>query len=271
MTDAPANAPTRPAATILLVRDDPAFEVLMVKRHHQIDFASGALVFPGGKTHAGDHDPAWEDRVIGWGDSAPDDRPLRIAALREAYEETGILLARHPDGEAFRGAARAVSARGAIAADERPFLSLVAELDLRLDLAPLTIFARWITPAMMPKRFDTWFYLAAAPPDQLAVCDGAETVDAEWIEPAKALRLAEAGERKVIFPTRMNLQLLAEASNTADAIDRAQSRVLVTVEPQLQDGPDGRILVIPKDAGYGEVVERLNRAVSGVSGRSSMP
>ena len=69
MTDTPEPVATRPAATILLVRDDPVFEVLMVKRHHQIDFASGALVFPGGKTHQGDHDPAWEDMVIGWGDS----------------------------------------------------------------------------------------------------------------------------------------------------------------------------------------------------------
>ena len=60
------KAPILPAATILLVRDDPAFEVLMVKRHHQIDFVPGALVFPGGKTHAGDHDPAWETRVLGW-------------------------------------------------------------------------------------------------------------------------------------------------------------------------------------------------------------
>src|SRR5690349_11704668 len=75
MSDAPA---IRPAATILLLRDDPTFEVLMVKRHHQIDFASGALVFPGGKTHAGDHDPAWADWTVGWDEVAPDERPLRI-------------------------------------------------------------------------------------------------------------------------------------------------------------------------------------------------
>src|ERR1700677_1467032 len=115
MTDTP-QVPILPAATILLLRDKPAFEVLMVKRHHQIDFASGALVFPGGKTHAGDHDPAWEQRGRGWERTAPERRALRIAAIREAYEETGILLARHaPDGPfggaPFRGSEQAGEAR----------------------------------------------------------------------------------------------------------------------------------------------------------------
>lgn len=107
MSDAPSAI--RPAATILLVRDEPAFQVLMVKRHHQIDFASGALVFPGGKTHAGDHDPLWREHASGW-DAAPEaERALRIAAIREAYEETGVLLARDGRGEVFAGDDRALS------------------------------------------------------------------------------------------------------------------------------------------------------------------
>ena len=262
MTDPARDVPILPAATILLVRDEPAFEVLMVKRHHQIDFASGALVFPGGKTHAGDHDLAWEARVLDWDAADTVQRPLRIAAIREAYEETGILLARHAGGAPFAGDERAAAARDEVAADRRSFLSLVAELDLRLDLAALAVFARWITPPVMPKRFDTWFYVAAAPPDQLALCDGWETVDAEWITPAEALRLAELGERKVIFPTRMNLQLLAEAAGAVDAIARALARRLVTVEPKVTDTPDGRVLVIPHDAGYGAVTEPLSRVIS---------
>ena len=252
------EVPIRPAATILLVRDEPAFEVLMVKRHHQIDFASGALVFPGGKTHDGDHDPAWEFRTLGWGESLPHKRALRIAAIREAYEETGILLARHPDQSPFAGSEVAGAARADIAADRRPFLDLVTELDLHLDLGALSVFARWITPAMMPKRFDTWFYIAAAPPDQLALCDGWETVDAEWVEPKEALRLAQTGERKVIFPTRMNLQLLAEAEDAVDAVVRAQARELVTVEPKVADSPAGKVLVIPENTGYGKVTELLS-------------
>jgi 8-oxo-dGTP pyrophosphatase MutT (NUDIX family) len=260
MSDETPPVASRPAATILLVRDTPSLEVLMVKRHHQIDFASGALVFPGGKTHAGDHDPAWEFRTLGWDQSLPHKRALRIAAIREAYEETGILLARHPDQSPFHGDPRAGEARDDVAADRRAFLELVTELDVHLDLSALSVFARWITPAMMPKRFDTWFYVAAAPPDQLALCDGWETVDAEWIAPAEALRLAATGERKVIFPTRMNLQLLGEATDAEDAVTRARARALVTVEPKVAEGPDGPMLVIPENAGYGAVTELLSAA-----------
>src|SRR5580698_4326617 len=259
MSEAKPAVPILPAATILMLRDDPTFEVLMVKRHHQIDFAAGALVFPGGKTHAGDADPAWEDRTLGWADSLPHKRALRIAAIREAYEEAGILLARHLDGAPFRGDDRASAARDDIGRDRRPFLDLINELDLYLDLEALTVFAHWITPAMSPRRFDTWFYVAKAPEEQLAVCDGSETVDAEWIAPAEAIRLGELGQRSVIFPTRMNLQLLAEAKGAEDAVNRARARELVTVEPQVGERNGERVLVIPTDAGYGDVVEPMSR------------
>ena len=254
MTDTPpAPAVPRPAATILLVRDAPTFEVLMVKRHHQIDFASGALVFPGGKLHAGDHDPAWAERALGWHQTPAAERPLRIAAIREAYEETGILLGRHADGSHFAGSTAAAAARDDVAMDRRAFLHLVAEVDLKIDLDALTVFAHWIAPAMAPKRFDTMFYIAAAPPDQLAVCDGYETVDAEWIAPNEILRLQAAGERTVIFPTRTNVRLLAQASGAEDAVARAAARTLVTVEPWVVKTPDGPHMTIQADAGYGDV------------------
>lgn len=248
-----------PAATILLVRDAPNLEVLMVRRHHQIDFASGALVFPGGKIHAGDHDPRWEKRSRGWERTAEHKRALRIAAIREAYEETGVLLARHADGSHFAGDPKAGEARDAVASGETDLLDVVESLDLSLDLDALTVFARWVTPVMMPKRFDTWFYVAATPPDQLALCDGWETVDAEWIAPDEALRLGEAGERTIIFPTKMNLKLLAEAVDAADAVNLAAGRELVTVEPKVVEHPEGRRLVIPPDAGYGDVWEDMSR------------
>jgi 8-oxo-dGTP pyrophosphatase MutT (NUDIX family) len=251
-------APIRPAATILLVRDDPEFQVLMVKRHHQIDFASGALVFPGGKTHVGDHDPAWVDHAVGWQAYSPEQRGLRIAAVREVYEEAAVLIARDRNGDPFGGDDRAGAAREAVSKDTRAFIDLVRELDVRVDLDALTVFSRWITPDMMPKRFDTWFYLARANSDQLAVCDEWETVDAEWIAPAEAIRLGASGERTVIFPTRMNLQLLAEATDSADAIGRAMARTLVPVEPKVERRSDGDVLVIPPDAGYGAVVERVS-------------
>ncbi|MET0273519.1 MAG: NUDIX hydrolase [Phenylobacterium sp.] len=252
-----SKAEIRPAATILLLRDDPAFEVLMVKRHHQIDFASGALVFPGGKTHAGDHDAAWADHVVGWDDFDDTQRGLRIAAIREVFEEAGILLAHRRNGEPIGGEACPMDVREAVDKGLTPFLDVVTGIDAKLDLGALTVFARWITPSMMPKRFDTWFYAVKAPDDQLAACDGRETVDAEWIAPAEVMRLAEAGERKVIFPTRMNLQLLAEAGSADDAVARAQGRTLVTVEPQVASRPSGRVLVLPADAGYGAVEEPI--------------
>ncbi|MFN3513990.1 MAG: NUDIX hydrolase [Phenylobacterium sp.] len=251
----------KPAATILLLRDAPQFEVLMVKRHHQIDFASGALVFPGGKSHARDHDPAWAEHALGWADFDVEQRALRIAAIREVFEEAGILLARHPGGAMFSGGACSLELRQSVDVGETPFLDVVRDLGVRLDLTALTVFARWITPPLTPKRFDTWFYAVEAPEDQLAACDGRETVDAEWIPPAEALRLAEAGERKVIFPTRMNLQLLAEADSADDCVARARARTLVTVQPQIQDRAGGKVLVLPPDAGYGEVAEPLERVM----------
>jgi 8-oxo-dGTP pyrophosphatase MutT (NUDIX family) len=261
MTDIAPDSAIKPAATILILRDDPVFEVLMVKRHHQIDFASGALVFPGGKTHAGDDDAAWADHVLGWGDFDAVQRGLRIAAIREVFEEAGILLARHTDGSAMGDDVAPMDVRTAVDAGTMAFLDVVRDLDAKLDLHALTIFARWITPPLTPKRFDTWFYAAHAPADQLAACDGRETVDAEWIAPSEVLRLASAGERKVIFPTRMNVQLLAEATSAEDCLARARARTLVTVLPQIQARDSGRVLVLPPDAGYGVVEEPLENVM----------
>lgn len=260
MSETPQRGPAeaRPAATILLLRDAPAFEVLMVERHHQIDFASGALVFPGGKTHAGDQDPAWADHCRGWDQFDDEQRTLRIAAIREAFEEAGILLAERLDGSTL-GEACDPAVREAVDRGERAFLDVVRELGARLQLDALVVFARWITPTMMPKRFDTWFYVVQAPADQVAACDGRETVDAAWMAPAEVLRLADAGERTVIFPTRMNVQLLAEASGAGDGVARARARSLVTVMPKLEARSDGNYLVLPPDAGYGEVAEAMDQ------------
>lgn len=258
MSDMPSSEPgqTKPAATILLLRDAPEFQVLMVKRHHQIDFASGALVFPGGKTHAGDEDPAWAEHCQGWDLLDHEQRTLRIGAIREAFEEAGILLGERLDGSPI-GDACDPRVREAVDRGERAFLDVVRELGVRLQLDALVVFARWITPPIMPKRFDTWFYAVRTPDDQVAACDGRETVDAEWIGPAEVLRLAEAGERTVIFPTRMNLQLLAEASSADDCVALAAARRLVTVQPKVETRGERRYLVLPPDAGYGDVAEPM--------------
>lgn len=250
------EAKPRPASTILLLRDAPEFQVLMVKRHQQIDFASGALVFPGGKSHEGDADPAWTDYASGWDGLDPIQRVLRVAAVREVYEEAGILLARHKDGSATTIVPDA-SERAAVDRGEIAFLDVIRRENLVLALDELAIFARWITPAMMPKRFDTFFYAVAAPPHQVASCDGREAVDAEWIAPRQALQLAESGQRTIIFPTRMNLQLLAEANSASNAIERANQRPHVPVLPEVVERDGRRLLTIPANAGYGEVAEAI--------------
>lgn len=265
MSDTRQVSEPRPAATVLLLRDEPAFQVLMVQRHHQIDFATGALVFPGGKTHAGDEDEAWAGRTIGWEALDSIQRTLRVGAIREAFEEAGILLADHDDGRPF-SAACDPSIRAAVDAGEARFIDVVSDLGVKLRLDGLTVFARWITPAMMPKRFDTWFYVMHAPADQVAACDGRETVDAEWIAPAEALRLAGAGERTIIFPTLMNLKLLAEAEGAEDCIQRARARPLVTVLPELEVRDGGRFLVIPPDAGYGSVAQPMGEMAAAPRG-----
>jgi 8-oxo-dGTP pyrophosphatase MutT (NUDIX family) len=183
MTDTAKNPATpRAASTILLLRDGPTgLEVFMVVRHHEIDFASGALVFPGGRMEAADAELAREGAPFADGLDGTA-RALRIAAIREAFEECGVLLAR-PAGEE-----RFVPAERASALDRSaPFAGLMARERLLPATDALVPFARWITPAFLPKRFDTHFFLALAPPDHALAHDGRETVDSLWIAPRDAL------------------------------------------------------------------------------------
>lgn len=254
--------PLAPASTILLVRDAPKLEVLMVERHHQIDFASGALVFPGGKTAAEDADPRWADHCDG--EVGTDERVFRIAAIREAFEESGLLLARP---KAARGAGKPMAApeafasvfehRDAIAAGKASFLDAIAKANLILALDALTPFAHWITPEGMPKRFDTWFYIAEAPDAQEALCDGSETVDACWITPEDALTALREKRRTIIFPTRLNIEMLGESKTADEAVAAARARKIVTVTPVIKRLDGAQMLTIPAEAGYSVTVEPL--------------
>lgn len=245
-----------PAATILLVRESPRFEVLMVKRHHQIDFASGALVFPGGKLRDDDADEAWRDHVAGWEQFDPLERTLRIGAIREVFEEAGLLVAEREDGRPLDIACEP-AIRRAVDKGEVRFVDVIRDLKARLLLPNLTTFARWITPTLMPKRFDTWFFVAEAPREQIAACDGRETVDVEWLEPARAFEMGVSRERTIIFPTLMNLRLLAQSAGASACIAAAQSRPLRVVLPHVEQRDDGAYLTIPADCGYGEVATPL--------------
>lgn len=257
MADPPS--PALPSATILLLRDGAhGLEVFMVQRHHQIDFATGAMVFPGGKVDPGDWDPALAPRCDGLGPIGDEERALRVAAIRETFEEAGVLLAR-PEGQAALVSGDRLSAlrrrwRDALNADESAMPQLVAEERLRLACDLLVPFAHWITPVFMPKRFDTWFFLAAAPEDQLAVHDGGESVDSLWIRPDDAVAEAEAGRRTIIFPTLMNVKKLGRSHSVAAALDAARSQPVVTVFPRIEKREGEMRMILPAEADY-DVVE----------------
>ena len=236
-------APPRPAATIVLMRDSAAgLEVAMVVRHREIDFAAGALVFPGGRTEPSDAELAAALAAEGTDDPL---LAFKVAAIREAYEECGVLIARE------RGRDALVAAERLGALDRtRPFGDLMAREELAPATDALVGFARWITPAFLPKRFDTHFFLALAPPGQALAHDGREAVDSIWISPREAL--ASQGQRfKLLFPTERNLWKLARFDDAASAIAAARFSPLVTVEPQPVEVDGGPGLKIPAEAGYG--------------------
>jgi 8-oxo-dGTP pyrophosphatase MutT (NUDIX family) len=254
----PEPRPPRLSATVLLVRDGAhGLEVFMVERHHQIDFATGALVFPGGQVDDADADAALAARCAGAAEDG-DARVLRVAAIRETFEETGVLLARPRGGAALVGAERlrGIEARhrAALLAGERTLGEIAAAEDLELACDLLVPFAHWITPVFMPKRFDTWFFLVAAPPDQVALHDGHESVDSVWITPRDAEAASKAGRRTIIFPTLLNVRKLGRAAHVAEALARARSGPVVTVLPRVEQRGETPVMVLPADAGY-DVVE----------------
>jgi 8-oxo-dGTP pyrophosphatase MutT (NUDIX family) len=253
----------RPASTILLLREGAAdpIEVFMMVRHYQIEFASGALVFPGGSVDAGDQDIIGNTKLYTGSDGLdPATLNFRIAAIRETFEESRILLAR-PRGsneliEAKRAGQIADAHRDALNEGKISFADIIADNDLVLALDLLVPYAHWITPVGMPKRFDTWFFLAAAPPEQVGMHDGKESTDSIWLSPREALEGGASGRFTLPFPTTRNLIKLGKQPSVAAALDDARGGVVVTVTPVVTKDGDKRQLRIPAEAGYdGEVFE----------------
>jgi len=233
----------------------------MVVRHHAIDFASGALVFPGGKVERGDADPAWAELA-----PLDDPRAARaniVAAAREVFEEAGLVLARRQGTQGMIDADEAQrlveTCRASILSGAASFRDLICNEKLLLATELMVPFAHWITPEGMPKRFDTHFYLVAAPVEQLGLHDGKESVEGLWITPQQALRDAEDGVRTVVFPTRMNLQKLARYRTVADAVAASRSTPVVTVMPRVEQTANSHTLHIPEAAGYGVTSVTINR------------
>lgn len=259
----PEIAVARPASTILLLRDGAGqeIEVFMMVRHHEIEFSSGALVFPGGSVDAADRGIIARSELY-TGGAGGDEAALsfRIAAIRETFEESGILLAR-PRGskdlvEAKRAAEIEARYRTALAERKTTFLDMLAESGMVLALDQLVPYAHWVTPEGMPKRFDTWFFVAAAPPEQLGAHDGKESTDSLWLSPREAVAGGASGRFNLPFPTTRNLIRLGKQPSVRAALDDAKGKPVVTVMPVLTRSNGGRQLRIPLEAGYdGELFE----------------
>jgi 8-oxo-dGTP pyrophosphatase MutT (NUDIX family) len=256
----------RPASTILLLRDGAGaaggqIEVFMMVRHYEIDFNSGALVFPGGSVDKGDQEIIARPEFYSGGDGLDAGAlSFRIAAIRETFEESGILLARPRGSKALVDAKRAggieAARRAALCESKTTFLKVLSDNGMMLALDELVPYAHWITPEGMPKRFDTWFFLAAAPPAQVGAHDGKESTDSIWLSPREALAGGESGRFKLPFPTTRNLIRLGKQPNVNAALDNSRGKAIVTVMPVMTRLNGGRQLRIPLEAGYdGELFE----------------
>jgi 8-oxo-dGTP pyrophosphatase MutT (NUDIX family) len=238
-----------PAATLLLLRDGPdGLEVLMMERPAAAGFAAGAMVFPGGRIEP-------TDRELGW--HCPTKHGIldaslvfRIAAIRETFEECGILIAR-ADGAMLSGAALGELRRDHGENGGSGFAGFIAAAGLELAVDALVPFAHWITPVDRKKRFDTHFYLTMAPADQQAAHDGQEAMDTVWTTPEAALRAGQEGRYKLIFATLMNLGRLGRSRTVVEALAAARREAIVTVCPEWVTTSAGEVIRIPEAAGYG--------------------
>ena len=271
MNDMPKKEPPppRPATTVLLLRPSRAgdagspLEVFMVVRHHQIDAFSGALVFPGGKLEDADGDPRLRARCGNAEKCGDDELKFRVAGVREAFEECGVLLARKRGQRALVAAAelKGIEARwrAKLAKDEATIVDLAEAEDLEIATDLMTPFAHWITPTFAPRRFDTWFFLAEAPQDQVALHDGSESVDSVWIGAQQAIDEATAGTRTLVHATLKNLELLVDGKTVVGAISQATERNIVTVQPWVETRDGKRFLHIPEGAGYRNLFREMPR------------
>ena len=245
-----------PAATVISLRDSPTgIEVLMVQRTKKADFAGGALLFPGGKVDDSDYEII-KSACCSLTDEIPDNlRAIRIAGVREMFEEAGLLFARALGEDQVINEDRAEQINNKYRTDllsqKITFHEIITAESLIVASDLLVPFAHWITPITGRKRFDTHFLVAKTPNGHIASHDGSETLDTIWIDPLSAIKEAEEGKRRVVFPTRMNLKKVSESKTAEAAVERAKETPIITVLPEVRDINGGRHLKIPIEAGYG--------------------
>lgn len=247
----------RDSATVILLREEePGFSVFMVRRHAKSGFMAGAYVFPGGTLDAADRTPSLLARVAG---RAPDEAArviaeddgeralaLHVAALRETFEEVGVLLADGADPATLEDARRRLNA------GELSFEALVAELDVRLRADALTPLSRWVTPEVEPRRYDARFFLARAPREQRAMHDRVEVTAGEWLRPRDALERGARGEIQLPPPTLRTLECLLAFTTLEQALEDAASRPPPLVRPVFCDLGTTWALALPGDPEHPE-------------------
>ena len=216
----------RDAATVMLVKDLPDLHVFLCQRNVDSVWIAGASVFPGGAIDPDDRHPDWEARTEGWDDERASAAlgiergglAFWVGAIRETFEEAGVLLARGRDGAPVDASTPTlVEARDELNAGELDFRTFVTNHDLVLSVDALHSFSHWITPEGSPRRYDTRFFVTAAPAGAYEH-DNAEIVASTWLRPVDALVAAERGDLDLIFPTRKSLEVLAGYDRSADLL-----------------------------------------------------
>ncbi len=234
-------AEPHPAATVVLLReaaDGP--EVLLLRRHRATAFVPGAWVFPGGRVDAGDAAFAASGRAVGAVE--PPRASFWAAAAREAFEETGVLLARDAGGSWLGSAAGSPQLeewRERLMKGDIALAELIAGLDATLDLRHVVHCAHWITPVVEPRRYDTHFFLAELPEGAEVRPDAREMTAAAWLTPAGALERFRAGQLPMVFPTVRTLESLRSAASVAAALDSFRGAAIPTILPRLVRRPGG--------------------------------
>jgi 8-oxo-dGTP pyrophosphatase MutT (NUDIX family) len=241
-------APARPAATAVLLRDSAAGpEVLLMKRLRSAGFVPGAYVFPGGRVDLADADPGLIERADGLSPDTLPEPMFWLAALRETFEEAGVLLARDGRGRELEDAVRDPRLgewREVLLAGEATLLEMAESLGIRLALDEMVACAHWITPLVEPRRFDTHFFLARLPEGREVRPDPREMADAVWLAPAAALDRFQAGRLPMVFPTVATLESLAGYGSVADILADFRERPVAPVLPRLVRTAEGVGIVI---------------------------
>jgi 8-oxo-dGTP pyrophosphatase MutT (NUDIX family) len=263
------DVPVRDAATVMLLRDgDGGLEVFMLRRNLRSDFVGGAYVFPGGGVDDHDRQPEVEAVCAGRTDDDASQQldvargglGFWVAAIRESFEEAGVLLATDVDGADLRFddpavADRFAEHRRAVDGGERRLVEVCVAEGLQLDVGRMFAYSRWITPLGATRRYDTRFFVAAAPEGQSPLHDGREAIDNCWVRPVDALDRHRDGAFEMIFPTVRTLESLVRFSNAAEVLDAAASiDRLPTMAPRIVEAPEGYRIVLPGDDGYDDAL-----------------